>query len=61
MPADAVALEEELIAYCRALLSAIKCPRSVDFVESLPRTEAGKLLKRELKKKYWEGRDSLIV
>ena len=58
---DEAALAMELIAYCRARLSAIKCPRSVDFVESLPRTETGKLLKRELKKKYWEGRDSLIV
>ena len=64
MPANstaAAALETELIAYCRSRLSLIKCPRSVDFVEHLPRTETGKLQKRELKKKYWEGRDSLIV
>jgi acyl-CoA synthetase (AMP-forming)/AMP-acid ligase II len=61
MPTDAAALEAELIAYCRARLSAIKCPRSIDFVPMLPRSEMGKLLKRELKKKYWEGRDSLIV
>jgi long-chain acyl-CoA synthetase len=61
MPVDATALEEELIAYCRARLSTIKCPRSVDFVADLPRTETGKLLKRELKKKYWEGRGSLII
>ena len=64
MPTDAsgrAALEAELIAYCRARLSVIKCPRSVDFVAHLPRTETGKLQKRELKKKYWEGRDSLIA
>src|SRR5690606_16011175 len=39
----------DLIQYCRAQLSAVKCPRSVDFVNELPRTEAGKLVKRELK------------
>jgi long-chain acyl-CoA synthetase len=64
MPADTAqmeAVEAELIAYCRARLSAVKCPRSVDFVDLLPRTETGKVLKRELKKKYWAGRDSLIV
>ena len=61
MPDDKIALETELIAWCRARLSPIKCPRSVDFVEALPRNAMGKLLKRELKKKYWEGRDSLIV
>ena len=46
-------LERELIAYCRSTLSAIKCPKSVDFVRELPRNEAGKLLKRELRKLYW--------
>ena len=58
---DATEMEAELVAWCRARLSAIKCPRSVDFVATLPRSEAGKLLKRELKLRYWQGRDSLIV
>lgn len=52
-PEDPQALERELIALCRSTLSAIKCPRSVDFVRHLPRNEAGKLLKRELRKLYW--------
>ncbi|SCW81160.1 Acyl-CoA synthetase (AMP-forming)/AMP-acid ligase II [Sphingobium faniae] len=47
------ALEEELIAYARAQLASYKCPRSVDFVEELPRLETGKLLKRELRDRYW--------
>ncbi len=42
-------LEEELILYCREKLSSIKCPRQVEFVESLPRTPTGKLVKRFLK------------
>lgn len=54
-PDDATAeLATEIIALCRADLSAIKCPRSVDFVTDLPRTDAGKLLKREVKARYWK-------
>jgi long-chain acyl-CoA synthetase len=47
------ALEAELIAYCRAHLSPIKCPRSVDFEANLPRHPTGKLYKRVLKDRYW--------
>lgn len=47
------ALEAELIAYCKQHLSAIKCPRSIDFVEEMPRTPTGKLVKRLLRDRYW--------
>jgi acyl-CoA synthetase (AMP-forming)/AMP-acid ligase II len=53
VPADAEALEQELIQFCRDRLSPIKCPRSIDFVDLLPRSEAGKLLKRLVKQRYW--------
>jgi len=46
-------LADELIAFCRARLSAYKCPRSVDFVAELPRNETGKLVKRTIKARYW--------
>jgi len=46
-------LEAELIAACRARLAGYKCPRSVDFVDELPRLPTGKLLKRELRLRYW--------
>jgi acyl-CoA synthetase (AMP-forming)/AMP-acid ligase II len=56
-PEEPDKLAAELISYCRATLSALKCPRSVDFVTALPRTETGKMLKRELRKHYWtDGR-----
>jgi long-chain acyl-CoA synthetase len=46
-------LAEELIEYCRAHLAHYKCPRSVDFRETLPRTDGGKLYKRLLRDEYW--------
>jgi long-chain acyl-CoA synthetase len=45
-------LARDLIDYCRARIAHYKCPRSVDFVASLPRLPNGKLLKRELRKRY---------
>jgi long-chain acyl-CoA synthetase len=46
-------LEAELIAYCRERLAGYKCPRSVDFEATLPRSDNGKLYKRRLKERYW--------
>jgi long-chain acyl-CoA synthetase len=46
-------LEQELIAFCRDRLAAFKCPRSVDFVDELPRLPTGKLAKRLLQQ-YWQ-------
>jgi acyl-CoA synthetase (AMP-forming)/AMP-acid ligase II len=43
----------ELVDWCRARLSHIKCPRSVDFRAELPRHPTGKLYKRLLKDEYW--------
>ncbi len=54
-------LEAEILAYCRADLASYKCPRSVDFVDELPRDPNGKLYKRQLRVQYWEGHDSLII
>ncbi len=53
-------LEKELIAFCRSQLADVKCPRSVDFREELPRHPTGKLYKRLLKDEYWAGRDTRI-
>jgi long-chain acyl-CoA synthetase len=45
-------LAAELIEYCRARLAHYKCPRSVDFVEALPRYDNGKLYKEKLRERY---------
>ncbi|MEE3329690.1 MAG: AMP-binding protein [Myxococcota bacterium] len=55
------ALGQELIDYCRERISSVKCPRSVDFEEQLPRHPTGKLYKRLLKDRYWGKKDSRIV
>ncbi|WZB70163.1 AMP-binding protein [Achromobacter xylosoxidans] len=47
---------EELDAHCRALIAGYKCPRSLEIAQSLPMSGAGKLLKTELRKPFWEGR-----
>ena len=46
-------LAAELIAHCRAHLADVKCPRTVDFRDELPRHPTGKLYKRLLKDEYW--------
>jgi long-chain acyl-CoA synthetase len=53
-------LQRELIAFCRAHLAHYKCPRSVDFVTELPRLPTGKLYKRLLRDKYWQGHATQI-
>ena len=53
-------LERELIAFCRDHLAHFKCPRTVDFVTELPRLPTGKLYKRLLRDRYWEGRATSI-
>jgi acyl-coenzyme A synthetase/AMP-(fatty) acid ligase len=57
IPAAGVApgpeLEQELIAWCRAGIAHYKCPRTIDFVAELPRTETGKMVKRVLRDRYW--------
>jgi acyl-CoA synthetase (AMP-forming)/AMP-acid ligase II len=55
------ATEEELIGWCREHLAGYKCPKSVDILEALPRNPTGKILKRDLRKPYWEGHDRATV
>ena len=53
------ATEAELLEFCRSRLTHYKCPQSVEFLEALPRTGTGKVLKRQLRRKYWKGQDSM--
>jgi len=54
------ALRESIMAHVRDRLGKYKWPRSIDFLDELPREPTGKLLKRKLRDPYWEGRDRAI-
>jgi long-chain acyl-CoA synthetase len=54
-------LEQELLTFCHAHLARFKCPRTVDFVDELPRLPTGKLYKRLLRDRYWGNTTSRIV
>ena len=51
---------EEITAFAREHLASYKVPRSVDFMDELPRTGSGKLLKRQLRAPYWAGRAAQV-
>ncbi|HWY70473.1 MAG TPA: long-chain-fatty-acid--CoA ligase [Terriglobales bacterium] len=44
---------QELLEFCASRMARYKCPRSVEFLEALPKTGTGKILKRQLREKYW--------
>jgi acyl-CoA synthetase (AMP-forming)/AMP-acid ligase II len=45
----------EIMTYARERIAGYKLPKSIDFVDSLPRNPSGKILKRELRERYWVG------
>jgi long-chain acyl-CoA synthetase len=53
-------LEKELIAYCRSQLAGLKCPKSIDFEKELPRDITGKMMKRELRARYWPKSETSV-
>ena len=56
----ATATPEALLAHCRGELGGYKCPRSVEFVDTLPRNPSGKVLKKDLREKYWAGQSRRV-
>ena len=55
--ADAQLTAESLIQFARGKIAGYKIPKSVDFTDALPRNPSGKLLKREIRKPYWQHMD----
>ena len=58
--ADAELTPGELIGWARERIAGYKLPKSVDFVDALPRNPTGKILKRELRKAYWGERERQV-
>jgi long-chain acyl-CoA synthetase len=49
-----------ILDYTRTRIAGYKIPKTIDFVTTLPRNATGKVLKRELRKPFWEGRDRQV-
>jgi long-chain acyl-CoA synthetase len=58
--ADDQGLASDILAFCQKNLAKYKCPKSVDFIQNMPRDPNGKLMKRKLRDPYWEGRERMI-
>jgi acyl-CoA synthetase (AMP-forming)/AMP-acid ligase II len=52
--------EASVIAWARERIAAYKAPKSVDVVAAIPRNPSGKILRRELRAPYWEGRTRMV-
>ena len=52
--------QDEILAFCRPRLGSFERPRSVDFLDELPRTATGKVLRRVLREPYWAGQDRRV-
>ena len=51
---------EEIIAFTKERIAGYKCPKSIDFIEALPRNPSGKVLRKDLREKYWEDTDRRV-
>jgi len=54
------ATEKELIEFCKENIASYKKPKSVDFIEELPKNNYGKILKRELRAQYWQNQERKV-
>ncbi len=52
--------EHELIEFCKERLAGYKCPKKIEFWDALPKSAVGKLLRRDVKAKFWQGRERRI-
>jgi long-chain acyl-CoA synthetase len=48
-------IEEDIISFSKTQIASYECPKSIDFLDALPKSGAGKILKRELGEKCWKG------
>jgi acyl-CoA synthetase (AMP-forming)/AMP-acid ligase II len=54
------ATEDELIEFCKKDLGSVKAPKSIEFWDALPRTAAGKISRKDIRKKYWVGHERSV-
>jgi len=58
--AGASVMPEDLLAYCKEKLGSVKCPKTIEIWERLPRSPVGKVLKRTIRERYWVGRERQV-
>jgi acyl-CoA synthetase (AMP-forming)/AMP-acid ligase II len=51
---------DDIIAFAKTRIAHFKAPKSVDFIDALPRNASGKILRRELRDPYWQGRERKV-
>jgi acyl-CoA synthetase (AMP-forming)/AMP-acid ligase II len=56
-----VSTAAELIAHCKSLIAGYKCLRTIGFVEALPLSGAGKVLKTKLRELFWQGHERNVA
>jgi acyl-CoA synthetase (AMP-forming)/AMP-acid ligase II len=54
------ATAEEIMEHCRKILAGYKCPKAVAFWSDIPKTIVGKIVKKDVKQKFWEGKERMI-
>jgi long-chain acyl-CoA synthetase len=54
------ASDKELIEFCKQRLARYKAPKSVEFVSALPKNASGKIMKREIRERYWQGKERKV-
>ena len=52
--------EADIIAYAKERLATFKCPTTVEWLDVLPRNPSGKVLKKDLREPFWEGRERRV-
>jgi len=52
--------ETELLAYCKEGLGSVKAPKKIEFRTHLPKTAAGKVSRKEIRRPYWSGRERSV-
>ena len=57
---DMTVTEQQLIDFCKERLAGYKVPKSIEFWESLPTTPVGKILRKDIKKKFWADHERSI-
>ena len=51
---------ESIISWAREKIAGYKCPKSVDYIEALPRNPSGKILRKDLREPYWAGQERRV-